>query len=152
MRPPGLVDRYSAGGVVFRPAGGGAEVALISVKGGAVWTLPKGLVDKGESVKDTALREVREETGLSARIIEELGEVKYWYYIRSDNCKCRKTVMFYLMEYIEGNVEDHDSEVDDAAWVPLGEAPAMLTYGGDLEVLKRAAGMIRARLGVAAGG
>ncbi len=74
MKPASIVYLLSAGGVVFRKAGDAVEVALIGLRGGEVWTLPKGLVDGKEKVRKTALREVREETGLEARILREIGE------------------------------------------------------------------------------
>lgn len=147
MRPATLVEKFSAGGLVFRILDRRAEIVLVSVKGGTIWTLPKGLVDEGESVEETALREVREETGLNARIIGEIKKVRYWYYMRSENTKCRKTVTFFLMEYIDGDVSDHDSEVEDAAWVALDDAGSRLTYPGDREVVRLASEMIRERLG-----
>ena len=145
-RPASIVYLLSAGGVVFRKAGEAVEVALIGLKGGEVWTLPKGLVDGKENVRKTALREVREETGLEARILREIGESHYWYNIRSENQKCRKTVRFFLMEYIKGGVADHDEEVDDAQWFALETARGKLTYKGDRHIMEKASAIITRRL------
>jgi len=99
MRPATLKKQVSSGGVIFRRHKNVIEVAMVAIKGGNVWCLPKGLIDKGEIPEKTALREVLEETGLKGRIIEKLGEITYWYYIKNDNAKCKKTVHFFLMEY-----------------------------------------------------
>ncbi len=146
LRPASIVYSLSAGGVVFRRAGDAVEVALIGLKGGEVWTLPKGLVDGKEKVRRAALREVREETGLEARILGEIGESHYWYNIKNENQKCRKTVRFFLMEYIMGGVADHDEEVDDAAWFTLETASERLTYKGDRAIMEKASAMITRRL------
>lgn len=114
------------------------EVALVAVKGGSVWCLPKGLVDKGEIPEETALREVTEETGLKGRIIEKLGEIKYWYYIKEENAKCKKTVHFFLMEYEGGDLRKHDWEVDDASWFPIDEAVKKARYKGEKVMIEKA--------------
>ena len=142
QRPATLVSRQSAGGVVYRKGGGAIHVALVSVRGGEIWTLPKGLVDEGESLEHTALREVREEAGVRARLVGDLGESSYWYFIKSDNVKCRKTVKYFLMEYVDGDVADHDHEVSGAEWVPLGDALGRLDYKGDRSVMHRALEML----------
>ena len=141
-KPAALVNKLSSGGVVYRQEGDRVDVALISVKDGSVWTLPKGLVDKGESLKDAALREVREETGLQCRVHREIGASSYWYYIRSDNAKCRKTVRYFLMECVGGNIREHDSEVDRVCWFSIDQAVSALTYKGDREILKKAGPII----------
>lgn len=147
MRPASIVNLFSAGGVVFRRGEAGVEVALISVRNGKVWTFPKGLVNGKESVGKTALREVKEETGLHARIIGAVGESHYWYNNRALNQKCRKQVRFYLMEFIMGDLGDHDHEVDDVAWFPLEAALGELTYKGDRTILEKARAMIEKRIG-----
>jgi len=132
---------------VFRRGEAGVEVVLISVRDGKVWTLPKGLISGKEKVRKTALREVREETGIHARIIAAVGESHYWYNNRGKNQKCRKQVRFYLMEYIMGDVGDHDHEVDEAAWFPLEAALDKLTYKGDRVIFEQARAMIEKRIG-----
>nr|MDA8087503.1 NUDIX hydrolase [Nitrospiraceae bacterium] len=122
MKPAPVKIQTSAGGVVYRLTPEGPEVALVAVKGGKVWTLPKGTVDKGEKIEQTALREVSEETGLKARLDNRLGEITYWYYLSEEKARCKKTVHFYLMRYLSGDTGGHDLEVDDAAWFPIGEA------------------------------
>ncbi|MDA8156333.1 MAG: NUDIX hydrolase [Actinomycetota bacterium] len=137
----------SAGGVVFRRNVSGFEVALVSVKGGNVWTLPKGLINKGESPRDTALREVAEETGLNGRITDGLGEITYWYVAKdketpAEYIRYKKTVYFFLMEYLSGDTAGHDYEVDECAWFPLEQAAEMVTYKGDKEMLEKAKELI----------
>ena len=137
-RPAALTKQTSAGGVIFRRYDGGFEIALISVRGGTAWCLPKGLVDKGETPEMTAVREVREETGLNGRVVDRLGEISYWYYIREENMKCRKTVSFYLMEYLSGDTAGHDLEVDSAEWLTLDEALKKVSYKGDRSIIEKA--------------
>ncbi|TAL22460.1 MAG: NUDIX hydrolase [Nitrospirae bacterium] len=138
-----MKNQVSSGGVIFRTNADKTEIALIAVKGGNVLSLPKGIVDKGESPEETAVREVREETGLRGRIKDKIGEISYWYYIKGENARCRKTVHFYLMEYLSGSTKDHDAEVDDAAWFPLDEALGKVSYKGDREIIEKAKGMIK---------
>ncbi|HMK50390.1 MAG TPA: NUDIX hydrolase, partial [Thermodesulfovibrionales bacterium] len=131
MRPVSLRTQVSSGGVIFRRNDGDVDVALISVKNGSIWCLPKGVINEGESPENTALREVSEETGLKGRILGKLGEITYWFHIRDENAKCKKTVHFYLMEYEGGDVADHDWEVDSASWFPIDEAVAKANYKGE---------------------
>lgn len=142
MRPAAIKNQLSSGGVIFRSDNKTPEIALISVKGGSVWCLPKGIVDKGENPEQTAVREVREETGLNGRIKAKLGEVSYWYYIKEENARCRKTVHYYLMEYLSGSTKDHDSEVNDASWFPIDEALDKASYKGDKEIIGKAKKLI----------
>ncbi len=138
MKPASLKRQTSSGGVIFKKNNDEIEVAIVSVKGGRNWCLPKGLVDKGETPEVTAVREVREETGLSGRIIGKIGDITYWYYIKGENTKCRKTVHFYLMEYVSGDTSQHDFEVDNAFWFPFKTALKKISFKGDRTILEKA--------------
>jgi 8-oxo-dGTP diphosphatase len=144
MKPASLKRQISSGGVIFRRHGNDFEVALISVKGGKNWCLPKGLVDRGETPEVTAVREVKEESGLLGRIVDSLGEITYWYYIQGENAKCRKTVHFFLMEYESGSTSQHDFEVDGAEWLPIDAAIERISFKGDREILERARKKLKA--------
>ncbi len=104
--------------------------------GSLVLALPKGHPDDGETTLQAATREVREETGVTAEPVCELGEVRYWY-VR-DGRRVPKSVFFYLFRYVEGDPGDHDHEVLEARWMPLAEAQAALTYSGEREMAARA--------------
>jgi ADP-ribose pyrophosphatase YjhB (NUDIX family) len=122
----------SYGGVVVRDD----EVLVITPAGRPeVCTLPKGGANAGESEEATATREVREETGVEARILERLGDVRYRY--RRRGVRVDKTVGFYLCEYVAGDTADHDHEVDDARWMPIEQARTELTYPGEREMIER---------------
>ena len=143
IKPAALTKQTSSGGVIFRRSQNRFEVALVSVKGGKAWCLPKGLVDSGETPEMTAVREVREETGLTGSIVDKLGDITYWYYIKGENVKCRKTVSFYLMEYVSGDTSAHDSEVDSAEWFSPEEATAKVSYKGDRTIVEKAADRLK---------
>ncbi len=135
----GIIRRQvSSGGVVFRKNNSSIEVALIAVKGGKVWCLPKGSIDKGESPEETALREVTEETGLKGRLVEKLGEIMYWYYLKEEEAKCKKTVHFFLIEYESGDFSRHDWEVESVAWFSINEAIKKASYRGEREIIEKA--------------
>ncbi len=122
----------SAGGVVIREGTDGYEVALISVEryDDTRWQLPKGHVEEGENLEEAALREVREETGISAEIITPLTTIDYWFFTKRDYRQVRihKFVRFYLMRYLSGSTADHDWEVVEARWFPIQEAVANLAF------------------------
>ena len=113
--------QLSAGGVVCRrDSTGRLEVVLIATEDGR-WGLPKGLVEKGEPLEETARREVREETGLEAEVVERLSPIEYWYWWDEDGEKVRyhKKVYFFLMTCRGGDVTQHDFEVTDVRWFPI---------------------------------
>ena len=126
---------FSAGGVVVRGQGDEREVAVVSPRKG-VLALPKGHPDAGESLEEAARREVREETGLVANPAGKLGEVRYWYTLSGE--RVLKSVTFFLFDYVSGSVEDHDDEVESAAWVPLTDAPRLLSYKGEKQMAEKA--------------
>ncbi len=142
MKPAVIKTQVSSGGVIFRRTGDDVEIALVAVKEGSVWSLPKGLVEKGEGDDETAVREVREETGLTGKVMKKIGDISYWYYIKNDNAKCRKTVHFYLLEFVSGVTSDHNWEVDSAEWFPINEALKKLSYKGDREIVEKAKEML----------
>jgi 8-oxo-dGTP diphosphatase len=93
MKPATIKTQVSSGGVIFRASSNDSiEIALVAVKNGSIWCLPKGIVEKGEIPEETSVREVREETGLRGRVIGKIGSISYWYFIKEENAKCRKTV------------------------------------------------------------
>jgi 8-oxo-dGTP diphosphatase len=138
-RPAMIKYLRSAGGVIFRINHNQVpEVALIAVKNRRLWTLPKGMINKGEDATATALREVKEETGLVGKIIEMLGESTYWFYLKEKNMRCKKTVQYFLMSYEDGEINSNCSEVDDVQWVPIDEALERLFYKSDKLIMQKA--------------
>ena len=121
---------------MFRRFRGRPFIAAVRVKGGKVLALPKGHIDPGESAADAATRELREEAGIDGRLVEKLGDVKYWY--SRDGDRVMKVVSFFLFRYRSGSVRDHDFEVDSAEWVPLEDAPRLLSYRGEREMAEAA--------------
>lgn len=105
--------------------------------GRMVLCLPKGHPDEGESLEQAATREVREETGIEAEIVESLGEVRYWYQRRKGR-RVFKSVTFFLFAHRGGDVADHDHEVEEARWIPLEEARTALSYPGERQMVGRA--------------
>jgi 8-oxo-dGTP pyrophosphatase MutT (NUDIX family) len=110
-----------------------------------VWALPKGLIDSGERPEETALREVEEETGVTARLVTKLGDVRYVYTWSGE--RIFKVVSFYLVRYSRGRLGDippeHRIEVEEARWLPLEEAPELLAYGGEREMAEKALAFVR---------
>lgn len=133
----------SAGGVVVR----GDEVVVIvptrrASDGSKVVALPKGHIDPGEDALQAATREVREETGIVAEPVTELGETRYWY--RRDGQTIPKSVSFYLFRYLEGDTADHDDEVERAWWIPLTDARSELSHAAEREMVAKAAQYLEA--------
>jgi 8-oxo-dGTP pyrophosphatase MutT (NUDIX family) len=133
---------FSCGGVVVR----GTDCIVIvpirrAARGTQVLALPKGHPDPGESPADAALREVREEAGVDASVREKLGDVRYWY--QRDGRRIAKTVTFFLLDYVSGEPDDHDHEVEYARWIGLDEAARSLSYKGERDMAARA--LLRAR-------
>jgi 8-oxo-dGTP pyrophosphatase MutT (NUDIX family) len=132
---------FSAGGVVVRRVRGEWRLAAIRPGGKEnVWALPKGLIGKGESAADTAVREVEEETGVQARLLGKLGDVRYVYTWRGE--RVFKVVSFFLLRYARGRLGDIPEhfrhEVAETRWLPLAEAPRLLSYKGEREMAEKA--------------
>jgi 8-oxo-dGTP pyrophosphatase MutT (NUDIX family) len=127
----------SAGGVVVRDQ---QVVVIVPTRrasdGSRVLALPKGHIDPGETPLQAAEREVREETGIVAELVRELGETRYWY--RRDGQTIPKSVNFYLFSYVSGDTDDHDDEVEAARWIDLSEAQTDLSHAAEREIVARA--------------
>ncbi len=130
---------FSAGGVVYRKTPvDEIEIAIIRV--GDRYALPKGLIEKGESTQDAAVREVQEETGLHVVPLERIDKIDYWYFWDEGGERTRrhKIVYFYLMKYAGGDTSRHDFEVDEVIWVPIRKAIEILSFKTEKEIVKRA--------------
>ena len=112
-----------------------------SPTGEPVLGLPKGHAEPGESMEQAAARELREEAGIVGELREPLGDVRYWY--RRKGRLIRKTVHFYLFDYVSGDIADHDHEIEEARWMPLEEARNALSYQGEREMIRRALSRLR---------
>jgi 8-oxo-dGTP pyrophosphatase MutT (NUDIX family) len=132
-----IEDAVSAGGVVWRKGENGIEVALCGRNSDGSWVLPKGTPDGDETLEQTALREVREETGLEAKAGEPLVSIDYWFTL--NGVRYHKLVHHWLMEATGGNVNDHDHEFDEVRWMPLAEAIERVAYENQRVVLRDAA-------------
>jgi 8-oxo-dGTP pyrophosphatase MutT (NUDIX family) len=133
----------SAGGVVFRAGERGPEFVVCGRDSDGVWGLPKGTPDPGESLEETAIREVTEETGLQVRIVDKVGVVEYWF--AREGVRYHKWVHHYLLEAIGGNTNDHDVEYDRVEWRPADVALKTLTFKNEVEMLRKALQMVEAR-------
>ena len=105
-------------------------------KDGETWTLPKGTPNAGESIEETALREVNEETGLDVRIVEPVGAIEYFFV--QGGTRIHKTVHYFLMEPLGGDLGRHDREFEEVRWVDLGEAEALMTFETERDIVARA--------------
>ncbi|MFQ5872552.1 MAG: NUDIX hydrolase [Dehalococcoidia bacterium] len=135
----------SAGGIVYRKKGQDIEILLCGHRGPASWRLPKGTPDPGETWEQTAIREVREETGLKVEIEEGLGSIEYWF--SADGVRNHKTVHFFLMRPVGGSIEKHDPEFDLVQWFNAEDVEKTLTYKNEAEIAKKALGTLANRRG-----
>jgi 8-oxo-dGTP pyrophosphatase MutT (NUDIX family) len=142
MSTEALAERedFSAGGVVVD---GERMIAIVPIKraadGSKVLGLPKGHPDGDETAEQAATREIAEETGVTARLISELGDVEYRY--ERKGRRVHKLVRFFLFEYEQGDVADHDHEIERAEWITLQDGAQRLTYEGEREMVRRALSM-----------
>ncbi|MEP6680564.1 MAG: NUDIX hydrolase [Chloroflexota bacterium] len=140
MAPLRSARATSAGGVVHSTVEGRTEVALVHRLRPALWALPKGTPSVGETIEETALRETREETGLAVEIEQPISSIRY-FFVRG-RTRFAKTVHFFLMRPIGGDLSEHDHEFDEVRWWPLEEAIELLTYPTERSVLEKAAALI----------
>ena len=137
---PKTETEFSAGGVVLDDSEPPRCIVIVPTRraadGSKVLALPKGHPEAGEEAEEAALREVREETGVEARVIDSLGDVRYFY--QRGGRRIAKVVRFFLLQATGGDVADHDHEVEEARWMELADAAKALTYKGEQDVVRRA--------------
>jgi 8-oxo-dGTP pyrophosphatase MutT (NUDIX family) len=133
----------SAGGVVYRFIDGQPEIALVHRRSPALWALPKGTPDSGETLEETAVREAREETGLEVELEEPIRAIRY-FFVRGTT-RFHKTVHFFLMRAVGGSLDAHDAEFDEVQWFPIAEALALMTHPTERAVVEQATEMLASR-------
>lgn len=137
-----MKEPVSSGGVVYRRVDGRLEVLLCGRDEPVRWSLPKGTPDPGETLEQTALREVQEETGLEPVIEDRIRSIDYWFSDKDGEIRYHKTVHFYLMTSVGGDTSLHDPEFDVVQWFPYEEGVGTLTYPNEADVLRGAFDLI----------
>ena len=139
LSPPLMKFQFSAGGVVFKKEKNEIFILVSQHSQHHGWVFPKGLIGdhiENENKEDTALREVKEEAGAEGKIIKTLTPVEYWFVLDGD--KVKKTVYYFLMEYIAGDINAHDNEMENVEWLSTEEVEKRLTYPSDKKVWQEA--------------
>ena len=129
----------SAGGIVIRFVGGTPQLVVgrrRRDRDGMTWTLPKGTPHSPETTEETAVREVREETGLDVRIIRPFDSISYVFV--QGRTRIHKTVHYFLMVPTGGDLGRHDHEFEEVRWVGFDEAASMLTFETERALTARA--------------
>ena len=148
MKKAKIKFEYSAGGAVYKRAKSKEQRAkiewlIVNPKGTDRWQLPKGFIDQGESAQQTALREVEEEGGVKTRVIDKIDKIEFFY--QMDGVRRKKTVTFFLLEYLSGSTANNDSEIETAKFVFFKEALQLLNFDTEKEVLKKAKTILEER-------
>lgn len=135
------VRATSCGGILLRDAAGSIEICLgrrqrTMGRSGTTWSLPKGTPNDGETVDETALREVAEETGLEVRILGPVGAIEYFFSQKGE--RIHKTVHYFLMEATGGSLDAHDHEFDEVRWMPIDEARRLMTFETERQIVEEA--------------
>jgi len=131
--------QFSAGGIVYKKENNKIFILVSQHSGHHGWVFPKGLIGDhvtGEKKEETALREVEEETGAKGKIIKMLTPVTYWFIFKGE--KIRKTVYYFLMEYVSGDIDKHDHEMENVEWLTKEKVEERLTYKSDKKVWQEA--------------
>jgi 8-oxo-dGTP pyrophosphatase MutT (NUDIX family) len=139
----------SAGGLVWRrDRAGRIKVVLVKPAGKNAWAIPKGHLEDGETTPEAAIREVREETGLTVADARPLGDISYVYSMRAKPeaplVRIFKRVHFYLMRVKGGDTSAHDGEIDQVVWVPLDEAARLASYESERALIEKARSILTA--------
>ncbi|HEX2172592.1 MAG TPA: NUDIX domain-containing protein [Dehalococcoidia bacterium] len=132
---------------MFRFREGHLEMVLCGRTDLDLWGLPKGTPQAGESIEDTAIREVTEETGLQVRIVAPIGTISYWFVRTRERVRYHKLVHHYLMVPVGGDLSFHDHEYDQVAWFCFQDALRNLTYPNEAAIVRKAAEMAAALAG-----
>jgi 8-oxo-dGTP pyrophosphatase MutT (NUDIX family) len=139
--------QFSAGGVVFKKQSERNLILVCQHSQHHGWVFPKGLIGdhiENEKKEDTALREVEEETGVKGRILRLLSPVDYWYILTGE--KIHKTVYYFLMDYVSGDITKHDMEMENVEWLVENEVEKRLTYPEDKKVWEQAKQLLTTEL------
>jgi 8-oxo-dGTP pyrophosphatase MutT (NUDIX family) len=129
------VEETSAGGLVLDESRRGALIGRQDRRGRMVWSLPKGHIEAGETPEAAAIREIREETGISGSIVAPLGVIDFWF--MAENRRVHKTVHHFLLQAVGGELSSDDAEVDSVEWVPLADMSTRLAYADERRLMDR---------------
>jgi 8-oxo-dGTP pyrophosphatase MutT (NUDIX family) len=126
----------------LRPDAPVALVAHRSVRGTLQWTLPKGAQEPGETIEQTALREVREETGLEPELLGPLDTIDYWFVWAPERTRYHKFVHYFLMRALGGDFSARDQEMEDAAWFEPAQARRQMSFANERRLLDLIPGVL----------
>lgn len=138
---------FSAGGIVYKPVrqaqGKKIQILVCQHSQHHGWVFPKGLIgdkEKGEKKEETAIREVKEETGIEAKIEGKIAPVTYWFVFEGE--KVKKTVYYFVMKFTGGDIANHDFEMEEVEWIDYNDVSERLTFQSDKKAWEEAKELI----------